>query len=79
VKSPTTRSLPRCSYVGDGSTRFSLGYARARPAHPRGREEETEKPVGLFVRREQAERFLEDVRADEPELAERLRPVELDD
>jgi hypothetical protein len=31
------------------------------------------------VRREQAERFLEDVRADPPELAERLRiePVEL--
>jgi hypothetical protein len=42
--------------------------------------EETEKAVGLFVRREQAERFLEDVRGDEPELAERLRlePVELD-
>ncbi len=42
--------------------------------------DQTEKAVGLFVRREQAERFLEDVRADEPELAERLRlePVELD-
>ncbi|HEX2112413.1 MAG TPA: Tic22 family protein [Gaiellaceae bacterium] len=41
--------------------------------------EETEKAVGLFVRREQAERFLEVVRADQPELAERLRlePVEL--
>jgi hypothetical protein len=41
---------------------------------------ETEKAVGLFVRREQAERFLENVRADEPALAERLRlePVELD-
>jgi hypothetical protein len=43
--------------------------------------EETEKAFGLFVRREHAERFLENVRADEPELAERLRlePVELDD
>jgi Tic22-like family protein len=42
---------------------------------------ETDKAVGLFVRREQAERFLEDVRADEPELAERLRleAVELED
>ena len=42
---------------------------------------ETEKAIELFVRREDAERFLEDVRADEPELAERLRlePVELDD
>jgi Tic22-like family len=42
--------------------------------------EETEKAVGLFVRRERAEQFLEAVRADEPELAERLRlePVELD-
>jgi hypothetical protein len=40
----------------------------------------TEKAVGLFVRREQVERFLKNVRADEPELAERLRlkPVELD-
>jgi hypothetical protein len=27
---------------------------------------ETEKAIDLFVRREQAERFLEDVRADEP-------------
>jgi hypothetical protein len=35
--------------------------------------EETEKAVGLFVRREQAERFFEDVRTHEPELAERLR------
>jgi hypothetical protein len=36
--------------------------------------------VEIFVRREQAEHFLEDFRADEPELAERLRiePVELD-
>jgi Tic22-like family len=42
---------------------------------------ETEKAVGLFVRREQAERFLEDVRADEPDVAEKLRlePVELED
>jgi Tic22-like family len=42
---------------------------------------QTDKAVGLFVRREQAERFFADVRADEPELAERLRlePVELDD
>jgi hypothetical protein len=41
---------------------------------------ETEKAVGLFVRREQAERFLDDVRADEPELAEKLwlERVELD-
>jgi hypothetical protein len=36
---------------------------------------------GLFVRREQAERFLKAVRADEPELAEplRLEAVERDD
>jgi Tic22-like family protein len=42
--------------------------------------DETEKAVGLFVRCEHAERFLEDVRADERELAERLRlePVELE-
>ncbi|MDQ3867094.1 MAG: hypothetical protein M3304_09780 [Actinomycetota bacterium] len=34
----------------------------------------------LFVRREDAERFLEEVQADDPELADRLRlePVELD-
>jgi hypothetical protein len=34
----------------------------------------------FFVRREQAERFREDVRTDERELAEllRLEPVELD-
>ena len=38
----------------------------------------TEKAVELFVRRDDAERFLECVRADEPELAERLR-VELVD
>jgi hypothetical protein len=39
---------------------------------------QTEKAVGLFVRREQAERFLEDV---QPELAKRLRlePVDLDE
>jgi hypothetical protein len=42
--------------------------------------EETEKAIDLFVRREQAERFLEDCLRDEPELAERLRleRVELD-
>jgi Tic22-like family protein len=42
---------------------------------------ETQKAVGLFVRREQAERFLEDVRADEPELSEkvRLEAVEFED
>jgi hypothetical protein len=41
---------------------------------------ETEGAIELFVRREDAERFLDDVRADEPELAERLglEPVELD-
>jgi hypothetical protein len=36
--------------------------------------EENEKGVGLFVRRERAEQFLEAVRNGEPELAERLRP-----
>jgi hypothetical protein len=42
--------------------------------------DKTEKAVERFVRGDEAERFLEDVRADEPELAERLRlePVELD-
>jgi hypothetical protein len=34
---------------------------------------ETEKAIELFVRRDDAERSLEDVRADEPALAERLR------
>ncbi len=40
---------------------------------------ETEKAVELFVRREDAERFLGDVRDDDAELAEtlRLEPVEL--
>jgi hypothetical protein len=40
----------------------------------------TEKAVETFVRREDAERFLEEVRRDDAELAERLRvqPVELD-
>ncbi len=40
----------------------------------------TEKAVETFVRREDAERFLEEVRADDAELADRLRvePVELD-
>jgi hypothetical protein len=42
--------------------------------------EETDKAVELLVRREDAERFLEDVRADEPPLVKQLRlePVELD-
>ena len=41
---------------------------------------ETEKAVELFVRREDAETFLEEVRADDEDLAEllRLEPVELD-
>ena len=40
----------------------------------------TEKAVELFLSREDAERFLEEVRQDEPELAEslRLEPVVLD-
>ena len=40
---------------------------------------ETEAAVELFVRRDDAERFLAEVREDEPELAEALRvePVEL--
>ena len=40
---------------------------------------ETEKAVELFVRRADAETFLEEVRADDAELAEllRLEPVEL--
>ncbi len=41
---------------------------------------ETEKAVDTFVRREDAERFLAEVRADDPELADRLRlePIELE-
>lgn len=41
---------------------------------------ETEKAVETFVRGEDAERFLENVRRNDAELAERLRiePVELD-
>jgi hypothetical protein len=41
---------------------------------------DTRKAVELFVRREEVERFPASVRADDPELAERLRlePVELD-
>ena len=41
---------------------------------------ETEKAVELFIRREDAERFLEEVRTDDAELAEtlRLKPVDLD-
>jgi Tic22-like family len=42
--------------------------------------EETEKAVETFVRRDDAERFLGNVRADDSELAERLRiePIVLD-
>jgi hypothetical protein len=41
---------------------------------------ETEKAVEFFVRCEDAERFLEEVRDDDSELAElvRLEPVDLD-
>ena len=41
---------------------------------------ETEKAVDTFVRREDAERFREEVRRDDPPLAEllRLEAVELD-
>ena len=41
---------------------------------------ETEKAVELFVRREDAEAFVEDVRADDEDLVGtlRLEPVELD-
>jgi hypothetical protein len=31
------------------------------------------RPLGVFVRRTDAERFVEEIRGDEPELAERLR------
>jgi hypothetical protein len=34
---------------------------------------ETEHAVELFIRREDAERFLEEVRSDDAELADRLR------
>jgi Tic22-like family protein len=42
---------------------------------------ETEKAIEVFVRREDAERFLEQVSRDDPELASQLRlePIELDD
>jgi hypothetical protein len=42
---------------------------------------ESESAVDVFRRRDDADRFLESVRADEPELAERLRlePIVLDD
>jgi hypothetical protein len=40
---------------------------RTRPDHPFGEAIET------FVRREDAERFIEEVRGDEPELARHLR------
>ena len=41
---------------------------------------ETEKAVELFVRREDAERFVGEVQTDDAKLAEtlRLEPVELD-
>ena len=41
---------------------------------------ETEKAVEIFVRREDAETFLDEVRADDARLAAllRLEPVELD-
>ena len=41
---------------------------------------ETEKAVETFVRRDDAERFLEEVRADDREFAAQLRvePIELD-
>ena len=41
---------------------------------------ETEHAIGLFVQRVDAETFLDEVRADEPETAEllRLEPVEYD-
>ena len=41
---------------------------------------ETEHAVELFLRREDAEEFLDEVRADDEELAEslRLEPLELD-
>jgi hypothetical protein len=53
---------------------------RSRRARLRGRELADRQAVGLFVRREHAERFLDDVRKDDPKLAEllRLEPVELD-
>jgi hypothetical protein len=46
----------------------------ARRGHPLG------AAVDVFIRREDADRFIEDVRRDEPELAARLRiePTELD-
>ncbi len=41
---------------------------------------ETQKAVETFIRREDAERFLDDVCADDPDLAAdlRLEPVDLD-
>ena len=43
-------------------------------------DEETQEAIELYVRREDADRFLEDVRADGEELATALRvePIELD-
>jgi hypothetical protein len=57
--------------------RYGRAGKRTRCLGTRFREAPSEQPVGLFVCREQAERFLAGVR---PELAERLRlePVELD-
>jgi hypothetical protein len=42
---------------------------------------QTEEALELFIRREDAERFLKEGRDDEPELAELLgvEPVDLDD
>jgi hypothetical protein len=51
-------------------TREKARAARRRPDFPLGDAIET------FVRREDAERFLEEVRGDDPELARQLRIVE---
>ena len=42
--------------------------------------DKTQKAVETFVRREDAERFLEEIRREDAELAERLRvePIRLD-
>jgi hypothetical protein len=50
------------------------------PLERRG-ENETGRAAETFVRREDADRFLEQVHADEPKLAERLRleAIELDE
>ncbi len=41
-------------------------------------DETPEKAIELFVRREDAERFLAEVRDDDPELAEPLRVQEIE-